>query len=75
MSKETWKIWDKDDSVEQRTYKRVTGELPEMECTKQLVNLVSDEYLPGMSVLDVGCKLMGTVPFYLKTTYYFPYFF
>ena len=55
MSKETWKIWDKDDSVEQRTYKRVTGELPEMECTKQLVSLVSEVYLPSMSILDVGC--------------------
>ena len=28
------------------------------------------------SLLDMGVsKLMGTVPFYLKTTYYFPYFF
>jgi SAM-dependent methyltransferase len=55
MNTDTWKIWDKDDSVEQRTYKRVTGELPEMECTKQLVELVTDIYAPGMSVLDVGC--------------------
>jgi SAM-dependent methyltransferase len=50
-----WKIWDRDDSVEQRTYKRVTGELPEMECTKQLVDLVGQVYMPGMKVLDVGC--------------------
>lgn len=38
-----------------RTYKRATGELPEMESTKQLVRLVRDVYRPGMSVLDVGC--------------------
>ena len=50
-----WKIWDRDDSVELRSYKRAIGELPEMESTKQLVQLISDVYQPGMSVLDVGC--------------------
>jgi len=55
MEKENWRIWDMDESVEQRTFKRVTGELQEMECTKQLVQIVSDIYNPGMSVLDVGC--------------------
>ena len=55
MKKENWKIWDKDESVEQRTYKRVTGELQEMESTKQLVKIVSDIYSPGMTILDVGC--------------------
>lgn len=55
MIDKEWKIWDKDDSVEQRTYKRVTGDLPEMECTKQLVNLIKDVYKSGMNVLDVGC--------------------
>ncbi|HMH50532.1 MAG TPA: methyltransferase domain-containing protein [Candidatus Acidoferrum sp.] len=33
----------------------MTGELPEMESTKQLVELVSAIYEPGMEVLDVGC--------------------
>jgi ubiquinone/menaquinone biosynthesis C-methylase UbiE len=55
MKKENWKIWAKDASVEQRTYKRVTGELQEMESTKQLVELISDIYQPGMKLLDVGC--------------------
>lgn len=55
MKKENWKIWDNDESVEQRTYKRVTGELQEMESTRQLVELISAIYSPGMSVLDVGC--------------------
>lgn len=55
MKKENWKIWDLDESVEQRTFKRVTGELPEMESTKQLVELISQVYEPGMKILDVGC--------------------
>ena len=55
MTKENWKVWAKDSSVEQRTYKRVIGDLPEMECTKQLVELISSIYMPGMKILDVGC--------------------
>ncbi len=55
MSEEIWRIWNKDESVEQRTFQRTTGELPEMECTKQLVSLISDEYESGMKILDVGC--------------------
>jgi len=55
MTVDAWRVWDKDSSVEQRTYKRLTGELPEMECTKQLVELVSNVYKPGMKILDVGC--------------------
>jgi len=55
MKTDTWRIWNKDSTVEQRTFKRVTGELPEMECTKQLVELVRGVYSPGMKVLDVGC--------------------
>ena len=55
MVADDWKIWDRDDSVEMRSYKRTTGELPEMESTKQLVQLISDVYQHGMSVLDVGC--------------------
>jgi SAM-dependent methyltransferase len=55
MTKENWRVWAKDASVEQRTFKRVTGELPEMECTKQLVEIISNIYKPGMKILDVGC--------------------
>jgi SAM-dependent methyltransferase len=50
-----WRIWDRDDSVEQRTYERVVGKLPEMECAKQLASLVKDVYQEPMTVLDVGC--------------------
>jgi SAM-dependent methyltransferase len=52
---DNWRVWNNDHLVEQRTYKRVTGDLPEMECTKQLVELLKDVYKPGMGVLDVGC--------------------
>jgi 2-polyprenyl-3-methyl-5-hydroxy-6-metoxy-1,4-benzoquinol methylase len=52
---DTWRVWNNDDKVELRTYKRVTGDLPEMESTKQLVELVGSVYSPGMTVLDVGC--------------------
>jgi ubiquinone/menaquinone biosynthesis C-methylase UbiE len=55
MENENWKIWSKNASVEQRTFKRVVGELPEMECTKQLVKIISELYKPEMSILDVGC--------------------
>ena len=55
MIKEKSNKWAEDPSVEERTFKRVTGDLPEMECTKQLVDLISDIYHPGMTVLDVGC--------------------
>lgn len=55
MINNKWRIWEKNDKVESRTYQRVTGELPEMESTKQLVKLVSQVYEPGMKILDVGC--------------------
>lgn len=50
-----WRIWDKDSAVEARTYKRTIGELPEMECSKQLRELVSTVYKSGNTILDVGC--------------------
>ena len=62
MTNDDWRIWNKDDNVESRrshvesrTYQRVTGELPEMESTKQLVDLISQVYASGMKILDVGC--------------------
>lgn len=55
MDKNSWRIWEKDPSVESTLLKRATGELPEMESTKQLVELVKEVYEPGMKILDVGC--------------------
>jgi len=55
MSENDWRIWELDPSVEETLYKRATGELPEMESTKQVVELVKEVYKPGMKILDVGC--------------------
>ena len=40
-----------------------------------VVSYTPDAPAPAVAELTIGLKLMGTVPFYLKTTYYFPYFF
>ena len=46
-----------DNSVELRTYKRATGELPEMESTKQLVRLVGDVLSAGRP--RARCRMCG----------------
>lgn len=53
--KDDWRIWEINPEVEETLYKRATGELPEMETTKQLVSLVKEIYVSGMNILDVGC--------------------
>ena len=35
-----WRIWNRNDLVEERTYLRATGKLPEMECAKQLREII-----------------------------------
>ena len=55
MDNDNWRIWESDPSVEKTLFKRATGELPEMESTKQLVELVREIYKPEMKILDVGC--------------------
>ncbi|MBU7025609.1 MAG: methyltransferase domain-containing protein [Theionarchaea archaeon] len=55
MYNNNWRIWETDPSVESTLFKRATGELPEMESTKQLVEMVEEVYEPGMRILDVGC--------------------
>jgi SAM-dependent methyltransferase len=52
---EPWQIWGRVET-ESTLELRARGELPEMEATKQLVELVSEVYEPGMGVLDVGCN-------------------
>ena len=49
-----WRIWNKNDSVEERTYCRAAGELPEMESAKQLRKILGN-INKNESVLDVGC--------------------
>ena len=40
MVKKNWNIWEKDHSVEARTFDRVQKKLPEMESAKQLRTLI-----------------------------------
>lgn len=56
MKYEPWQIWGRKPVVEATLEARARGDLPEMECTKQLVRLVSNVYQPGMRILDVGCN-------------------
>ena len=49
-----WRIWSKNDLVEERTYLRAQKKLPEMESAKQLrkiINKVSENDV----IMDVGC--------------------
>tara|TARA_B110000495_G_C22982126_1_gene577426 strand:+ start:647 stop:1390 length:744 start_codon:yes stop_codon:yes gene_type:complete len=58
MSYKEWEIWGKKPTQQERTLvDRATGNLPEMESTKQLVELISSVYKPGQKVLDVGCNV------------------
>ena len=49
-----YKQWQNKPEVESTLAGRAQKNLPEMECTKQLVELISKIYKPGMRVLDVG---------------------
>lgn len=51
-----WQPWARRPEVEGTLVERARGTLPEMESTRQLVDLVQQEYRPGMRVLDVGCN-------------------
>jgi SAM-dependent methyltransferase len=54
---EPWQVWGTRSEVEATLVARATGDLPEMESTKQLVKLVSEVYEPNMRILDVGCNV------------------
>ena len=55
---EEWQQWGlRPEDSEKHNIHRLSGNLPEMESTKQLVNLVSNDYESGMKVLDVGCNV------------------
>lgn len=56
MTNAEWRQWQRRPEVEETLVLRARGERPEMESTKQLVELVREVYRPGMRVLDVGCN-------------------
>ena len=51
-----WRIWNKNHLIEERSYKRAIGELPEMESAKQLRNIIG-EIDDCETILDVGCAV------------------
>lgn len=51
-----WQQWQERPEVEGTLADRARGNLPEMESTRQLAELVGEVYQPGMRVLDVGCN-------------------
>lgn len=55
LAGDEWRVWNRHD-VETRAFLRATRDLPEMECAKQLVELLGDVWFPGISILDVGCS-------------------
>jgi len=57
MIYEPWQVWGRQPEVEGTLEGRATGDLAEMECTKQLVSLVSEVWKPDMRILDVGCNV------------------
>lgn len=57
MSYKAWQVWGKRPEVEGTLAARAAGELGEMQCTQQLVKLISAVYEPGMRILDVGCNV------------------
>jgi len=57
VSLQVWQQWGRRPEIEWTLVDRGRGLLPEMECTKQLVRLVSEVYRTGIRVLDVGCNV------------------
>ena len=49
-----WEIWKKNNSIE-RSIKRIKKQLPEMEASKQLTNIVKKFYKKNSKILDFGC--------------------
>ena len=49
-----WNIWQNKSEIE-RSIQRVKGLLPEMECAKQLTDILKKYYKKGNKVLDFGC--------------------
>jgi ubiquinone/menaquinone biosynthesis C-methylase UbiE len=50
-----WKVWNQDKAYGEIMYKRAIGELPEMESSKSLRELIRPLYHLEMKIIDVGC--------------------
>ena len=49
-----WEIWKKNSSIE-RSIKRVKKQLPEMEASKQVAQIIKKIYKKKNKILDFGC--------------------
>lgn len=54
-NKDIWRIWDERMDYGELLARRATGELPEMESSKALAELLKPLVRPGDCILDVGC--------------------
>jgi SAM-dependent methyltransferase len=58
LTSKDWQLWAKRPEDEMKcNVERIHGNLPDMESSKQLVQLISQVYEPGNTVLDVGCNV------------------
>ena len=55
MKEEKWNYWHKFPDYGDMQFKRATGELDEMECSKALSQIIAKIYEKEMSILDVCC--------------------
>jgi len=50
-----WKVWNQNKAYGELLYKRATGELPEMECSKRIAKEIKTFINEDETILDVGC--------------------
>ncbi len=53
--KNNWKIWGAEDKYGELFYSRAISEMPEMECSKAVANIISQYIDKNNLILDVGC--------------------
>jgi len=53
--RDAWRVWDDETEYGRLLFKRATGELPEMESSKAVADIVKGLLQPGDRILDVGC--------------------
>lgn len=75
--------YESNENLAEVFFKRATGQLPEMECSKAIAGIVAEGIKSGDSILDVGCgvghylrsfKRLVSVPFSYVGIDYFPIF-
>ncbi|EKD26236.1 MAG: methylase/methyltransferase [uncultured bacterium] len=62
MVKENWRIWDSSKEYGNVFFKRATGILPQMECSKALAKIISTIIQDNDLIVDVGCGTGHYIP-------------